>query len=686
MTKRLFTYGIALALLAGCSADDTATPGSAAPGATDGLLPVRLTIGTTDFRASGDADHTAATRAGSASGVADHAATRATSDPHTAFAAGEEVYLSVRNDAATTASPFPGGQIGTSETTTRTIAAATVNSGVTGFNETLYYPENGHTFDLCAIYPNTANSTITVAADQSTAEGYQASDLLYAYVAGIASTQRTTAQTLTFRHMMALLRVTMTVSDVQSIESVKLVNVARRVGTITPFNTPETLMSGIAKVSDTSSNPVDDQVTILGSDASPDASYTVLAVLPPQTLSSTANLVEVRYKDEGGDAQVAYYRLPSTTTLNSGIRYDMAITLSGAASDMPLTLELTTAGSTTITFASGYEYRTYTSGAWNPWTDYTTDITLSAVGDKVQFRGTAYPGSATEGECKVIYCSRNEKALKVYGNVMSLVNKTGYGSMTTMTGQYNFRRLFYDNRTIEDASGLVLPATTLTEGCYQEMFLDCKELTSAPALPATDLTGAPSCYKDMFHECKLSSAPALPATTLSANCYDSMFRNCPITTAPALPASTLTPSCYNEMFRGTSLTSGPTLAVTNLTGATSCYAGMFTDCKSLTTAPALPATTLAEHCYESMFNGCTSLVKAPELPALTLVTNCYESMFKGCEKLNEIHCLATDISASSSHRTWVQGVSDTGVFYGKTAASWGVGADGIPKDWTKILD
>ena len=38
-----------------------------------------------------------------------------------------------------------------------------------------------------------------------------------------------------------------------------------------------------------------------------------------------------------------------------------------------------------------------------------------------------------------------------------------------------------------------------------------------------------------------------------------------------------------------------------------CYCFMFRDCTSLTTAPALPATTLARSCYNYMFNGCTSL-------------------------------------------------------------------------------
>ena len=40
---------------------------------------------------------------------------------------------------------------------------------------------------------------------------------------------------------------------------------------------------------------------------------------------------------------------------------------------------------------------------------------------------------------------------------------------------------------------------------------------------------------------------------------------------------------------------------------TYCYDGMFYGCTSLTTAPALPATTLANYCYNSMFQGCTKI-------------------------------------------------------------------------------
>lgn len=62
-----------------------------------------------------------------------------------------------------------------------------------------------------------------------------------------------------------------------------------------------------------------------------------------------------------------------------------------------------------------------------------------------------------------------------------------------------------------------------------------------------------------------------------------------------------------------------------------CYQCIFKGCTSLTQAPALPATTLANSCYSNMFYGCSSLTQAPELPATTLAGSCYYSMFVSCK-------------------------------------------------------
>ena len=61
----------------------------------------------------------------------------------------------------------------------------------------------------------------------------------------------------------------------------------------------------------------------------------------------------------------------------------------------------------------------------------------------------------------------------------------------------------------------------------------------------------------------------------------------------------------------------------SLEGKNYCYNGIFNGCSSLTQAPELPATTLADSCYSGMFKNCTSLTQAPALPATTLASYCY---------------------------------------------------------------
>jgi len=110
---------------------------------------------------------------------------------------------------------------------------------------------------------------------------------------------------------------------------------------------------------------------------------------------------------------------------------------------------------------------------------------------------------------------------------------------------------------------------------------------------------------------------------------------------------------------------------------------MFNQCVKLTSAPELPATTLANSCYSNMFYGCTGLTTAPELPAETLAIQCYSGMFVNCSSLNFIKMLATNISASNCLSNWVAGVAATGTFVKNSSATWDVtGVNGVPSGWT----
>lgn len=122
------------------------------------------------------------------------------------------------------------------------------------------------------------------------------------------------------------------------------------------------------------------------------------------------------------------------------------------------------------------------------------------------------------------------------------------------------------------------------------------------------------------------------ANTVNARfCY--LFSGCTaLSTAPELPAMTLADHCYYGMFADcSSLTQAPQLPAQTLKDR--CYSNMFAGCSSLTTAPELSSMTLDVYCYSQMFQSCTSLTIAPELPATVLKDACYYGTFQGCTSL-----------------------------------------------------
>ena len=85
------------------------------------------------------------------------------------------------------------------------------------------------------------------------------------------------------------------------------------------------------------------------------------------------------------------------------------------------------------------------------------------------------------------------------------------------------------------------------------------------------------------------------------------------------------------------LTSAPELPATSL--ANNCYYGMFSMCTNLKTAPKLPAKASKWLCYAGMFSGCTNL-KSAELSIEFLYRGCCSSMFYNCTNLSSVTMLA----------------------------------------------
>lgn len=152
-------------------------------------------------------------------------------------------------------------------------------------------------------------------------------------------------------------------------------------------------------------------------------------------------------------------------------------------------------------------------------------------------------------------------------------------------------------------------------------------------------------------------------TIPSPNCFAGLFSGCgALTSAPELPAMKLNVKCYDGMFAGcNALKSAPVLPADSM--AYGCYCSMFQNCTALTTAPELPATKLAGYCYQNMFTGCSKLTQSPLLPATTLAQNCYESMFSGCTTLNRIEVLFNDWNETlNATNLWGASVASSGLF------------------------
>ena len=157
----------------------------------------------------------------------------------------------------------------------------------------------------------------------------------------------------------------------------------------------------------------------------------------------------------------------------------------------------------------------------------TGDIEISvSPGNEVRFYG--------DGTRIKDYSSTNIVSsynVELSGNIMSLVDEENFATATSMVGA-SFAGLFsgdgFGGTFIINASGLLLPATTLSENCYSRMFAGCSKLTDTPVeLPA--LTLAKGCYSNMFEGCsQISEAPHLPATELVTECYKNMFYGCDI--------------------------------------------------------------------------------------------------------------------------------------------------------------
>ena len=139
------------------------------------------------------------------------------------------------------------------------------------------------------------------------------------------------------------------------------------------------------------------------------------------------------------------------------------------------------------------------------WETYTMGevITLnSSLGNKIYFKGRKDTSTGSSNYIKFSTSTNSATAIEASGNVNSMLsdNLETYSKILDLTpyGNYCFYDLFTSCRI---TTAPILPAMTLTPYCYCGMFSYCSKLTVGPILPARSL--ANECYRNIYRDCTL---------------------------------------------------------------------------------------------------------------------------------------------------------------------------------------
>lgn len=251
--------------------------------------------------------------------------------------------------------------------------------------------------------------------------------------------------------------------------------------------------------------------------------------------------------------------LPEISPANGNVDYVAQFTATeipagpDPADDLTLpyvTFRAEQAGSTLGLVNGQLQYSTDKS-TWNTLNTSTT-VTLTNIGDEVYVRGRQGSDNSTSWYTQFKMTGK----IAAYGNVNAIRDYTDLNG----SASGHLKRPFY------------------------KLFYGCRALTKSPIF--TDLKATLEYAAFAFIDCvSLKEAPELPATTLSNKCYQSMFNGCTsLIESPELPASGGygTQGCYKHMFYGcTSLVKANKINLSNRCD-TDCCVSMFQNCTSLT--------------------------------------------------------------------------------------------------------
>ena len=189
--------------------------------------------------------------------------------------------------------------------------------------------------------------------------------------------------------------------------------------------------------------------------------------------------------------------------------------------NMPLTFEITKAGNLRWYTQNGSYTKTIeykkNDGEWTQITSSNAGTLIPVeVGDIVQLRGDNAQYAPQDGRCSC-WCGTTAN-YKMYGNIMSLIDSTGFTTLSSFT-QANVFMNFFNSGGCIDAENLILPATALTDYCYQGMLAQSNNLEIGPLLPVETLVQG--CYAYLFyHSYQINNIRCLATNISASRCLD----------------------------------------------------------------------------------------------------------------------------------------------------------------------
>lgn len=202
------------------------------------------------------------------------------------------------------------------------------------------FPAGVNTVNVYGWYPQSANPTFTVNADQSGEDNYLLSDAMFAVSNTCTRVKNgnnwdVTAAALTFTHVMSKISLTITPGTGVAIKTIKLKSLYPTV-VCTPVTSTNTITGpGLAAASGSATD-----ITLYSNNSGSTSAVTCAGVFPPQSVTSSANFVEVT-ATYGGQEGTITYKLSANTTFATGNVYSGSATINGGTNVTTGTITIT---------------------------------------------------------------------------------------------------------------------------------------------------------------------------------------------------------------------------------------------------------------------------------------------------------------------------------------------------------